>query len=601
MQQPQQKNIVFLFSLVNILFICGAVIAFMNLTYPLVGHDYSLAVPQMLDTALHFRSNGLSIQWYTPSFGSGLPAFPHPNNGQFSLLELPVIFIHPWDAVIFSSIVFISLGFFASYQFFYKVLQFNWTSSLLGAVFFSANGFMMERLAVGHLGYQPFPMLAVVLLLVFDRSISLKIASLLFGLSIALLIHQAGYFLIVIYGLSFLIIFPLIFLIKREALAWKRIAIVIGLGGLVAVLLSASKLAAVYSFMRYFPRTVMDEYSTNPFFGLLGILFQMLGTMNLVPISWLAGHNQNLLAGNMIGLSGAQYGYWEFDMSLSPIVFGILLAGINQIIYQRRFYKKTFITNQRWVGWLALLLAGWIVFEFILGRGLIYPVLQRLPIISSLHVNNRFAAALLFPLALAAAHIYNRWVSRWTSAKALNRLILLNILSLLPLITYFTFTEDILFRWYDIKQSYPIHQAILAGDTFEIGQIGFVENDTQALATRTSSLKPYDPIFGYKLENFQPEAQPGSIWKIDNGYYNMTNPAGYVFPQENKTRPFERIRIDEKDKLEEFVRRKQPAWQMPTYQKVANQISGFSFLLSLAYLAARASLSLLKKQSNQAK
>ena len=47
------------------------IITFLNLDYPFVGHDYSYLVPRLLDTDIHYKINGLSIQWYTPSFGGG--------------------------------------------------------------------------------------------------------------------------------------------------------------------------------------------------------------------------------------------------------------------------------------------------------------------------------------------------------------------------------------------------------------------------------------------------------------------------------------------------------------------------------------------------
>ena len=82
------KKIIWIFILVitNLVIISWVVIRFLNLTYPIVGHDYDLAIPSMLDTYLHYIVNGISIQWYTPTFGGGLPAFPDPNNVQFSLV-----------------------------------------------------------------------------------------------------------------------------------------------------------------------------------------------------------------------------------------------------------------------------------------------------------------------------------------------------------------------------------------------------------------------------------------------------------------------------------------------------------------------------------
>lgn len=107
------------------------------------------------------------------------------------------------------------------------------------------------------------------------------------------------------------------------------------------------------------------------------------------------------------------------------------------------------------------------------------------------------------------------------------------------------------------------------------------ESNTQALQKGLSNLNLYDPIFGYSLENFHPEIKAGSIWDVSDGYFNMTNPSGYVFPESNNTRPFERIRVQDREKLVAFADHYQPEWEIPVYQKVCNWISA----LTLAFVA----------------
>ena len=89
----------------NLIIINGVILAVLNLNYPLLGHDYTYGITSMLDSALHFRLNGLTIQWFTPSFGGGIPAYPNPNNGQFSLLALLTVFFPPWQAVMFTIVI----------------------------------------------------------------------------------------------------------------------------------------------------------------------------------------------------------------------------------------------------------------------------------------------------------------------------------------------------------------------------------------------------------------------------------------------------------------------------------------------------------------
>ena len=62
----------------NILIIGYLLIWYLNRTYPIIGHDYRLFMPYMLDSYLHQKINGLSIQWYTPSFAGGRPVYPSP-------------------------------------------------------------------------------------------------------------------------------------------------------------------------------------------------------------------------------------------------------------------------------------------------------------------------------------------------------------------------------------------------------------------------------------------------------------------------------------------------------------------------------------------
>ena len=499
---------------------------------------------------------------------------------------LPLL-VDSWQAVMISAIVFIVIGGIACYYLFNRILKLHWTASILGMIFFSANGFIIERIAVGHLGYQTFPVIAILLVLLLDPSIPKVIAGLAFSLVVAVVMQQAGYFLIVVFGLTILIILPLIYIYKPVLFSWKRILSVIALGGFVALIISASKLAAVFAFMRFFPRQMEDQYPTSGLFlALMGIVLQLLGTMNLVPLAWISGLNPNLLPANMTGVTGALYGYWEFDMSLSPVVIVILIVGIYSLLRNPKKNSGLFNSKKKWIAWALLLFFTWLTIEFILAKGLIYPVIRNLPILSSLHVNPRFTAALLFPLALVAVLFYNRWTSKYSGKKSIFIFLAVNVLTLLPLGTYFMIHDDLQSRTYNITESEKIYAEIRAGDTLNITGIGDASvSNTQALSRHLSNLNPYDPIFGYDLENFHPEIKVGSIWEISDGYYNMTNPAGYVFPEINGSRPFERIPVSEKDKLEAFASHRQPDWKIPLYQQILDWLSGLTAAGVSAFLA----------------
>lgn len=160
---------------VNLTAVVWLIIRFLNITYPFVGRDYMVILPGMLDTELFYRLNGLALQWFTPSFGGGLPAYPDPNQTQFSIGAFLSMFLPIWKAVTISSAIYITVGFLAGYYFFKRVLRLGWTSSLLGTVFFSLNGFIAQRIANAQVGFLNFDLLPLFLILLCDSSFSWKL------------------------------------------------------------------------------------------------------------------------------------------------------------------------------------------------------------------------------------------------------------------------------------------------------------------------------------------------------------------------------------------------------------------------------------------
>jgi hypothetical protein len=572
--------------ILNLVVVCWAMIRFMTLKYPIVGRDYSQFLPWILDSYLHFRINGLSIQWYTPSFGGGQPAYPNPQNVQFSIWTALTALIQPFQAVVISAIISIVMGGIATYYLLRRVFNLHWTSSILGMVFLAANGFMMQRLAVGHITFHAFPMITFLLVLLLDPSIPKAIACLIFSLVVALLVQQGSFFLIVIFGLSFLIVLPLTYIYRPAVVSLKRIFFILTFGGGITLLISLSKFSAVYSFMRFFPRQIADRYETTIFNSILGVFMQLLGTMNLVPIFKLIGANPSLLPEYIIDFSMAkEYGWWEFDMSLSPVVFGILIVGVFGLIRNAKIKVKASLSERKWIAWILLIAFTWLTIEFTLSKGLIYPLLQRLPILSSLHVNPRFAAAFMLPLVICAAFIYDGWITQWTNKKTISVFILLNILTLIPMSAFFILKRDLQDRNYNVSLSEMVYSTIRSGDPLTITGIVDNEDEMVALQLHESNLRPYEPVFGYDLENLHLEIHVGSIWDISDGYFNMTNPSSYVFPAINDTRAFERIPVSEREKLLVFASHRQADWKIPLYQKIADWVSGVSIGIVVALLA----------------
>jgi len=580
-----EKRLPLLFIILNLFLVNGVILGAMNMKYPLIGHDYTLTLPSLLDTAIHYRLNGLTIQWFTPTFGGGIPVFPNPNYIQFSIPSFLAVFLPPWDAVMASVVIYVSAGFIACYYFFHRVLKLHWTAAILGALFFSANGFIIARMITGQLGYLSFALLAVFLILLLDDSLPVKISAPLLGLIVAMFVHFAGYFILIIFGLSFLIVLPPLFIYKPDLFHWKRIFAAISIGGVLGIIISLSKLTATSSFMRFFPRFVADDYTSPVYLGVFGILLELMGTMNLVPF-FLAGDINP--AGYVLltrALIGTDYGIWELDMSMTPIVFAIAGICLMKFIRAPKKYLTLLTNNREKFAFVLLLIFTWIAIEFTLATGVAYPILRRLPILSSLRGNVRFAGAFIFPLALFAAAIYNRWSKTWDDKKSLRLFLLINVFSILPLASYFLFRGDPFYMFYDVSASQKIFEDLRAGKSFEVASVGVTDGkNTGALLNRISNLNVYEPVFGFKLENFHPQVKSGSVWEISDGYYNMTDPTGYVYPELNHNKPFDRFRVADKQTLELFVKHIQPQWKIPIYQRVLDWVSGATFLATSLFV-----------------
>ena len=144
-------------------------------------------------------------------------------------------------------------------------------------------------------------------------------------------------------------------------------------------------------------------------------------------------------------------------------------------------------------------------------------------------------------------------------------------------------------RDFDIRPTIQTWDAIQRGDTFPIDRIEDVA-DADTFLRRASGLKTYEPLFGYVLETFRPTTAPGPVRAVVEGRFNMTFPAGLVFPALNGVAPFERIPATDGAAFESFVARRDPGWRRPWWQHALDRVSGLSAAGLLLYgvvLAAR--------------
>ena len=567
------------------------ILLIMNRDYPFVGHDYAYFIPRLLDTDLHTRINGLAIQWYTPSFGGGLPGFPNPQHLQYSLVQWMTFLIDPWAAVLVSTAVISLTGYYFFYKFLHEKLELDWRASTMGAMFFIGNGFYIEHLIAGQLGYQLFPLSAIILYALTDTTRKPIFNAALIAIVVTMMIYQAGFYLVVILILSLGMTVPLLVLYKPGLFERRTLVLTWLFSVILCTGMTASKIHATLTFLGHFPREVYDTYQVGLLQGISGVLAQLLGVMNLGHLLFLMGQNPEVITGVLIQFTGAEYGIWETDTGLSPVFFILLGVGLFNTV-PAIFRNKIKLDRTQWISMALLALAAWVTLEFSLAKGILYASTKPLPILRSLHINVRFVSAYIIPLVIIGSFLSHNFFVR---NRGLGYFSVGVVLTLLSLFSYSFLSAPIHQRFFDAGSSRITYRNIRDGEVSPITEIANIDV-WQGFGEGKSSIKPYEPIFGYELEAFMPQIHLGSVLETEGDYFNMTNPASLVFPENNNTYPFERIKVSEWDKLQAFMQRRQPEWNTPRTQKILNIVSPAAFVFTLAAALVSVSLNPAKNQ-----
>ena len=557
----------------------------MNMNYPWVGHDYRYFLARMLDGYVHFRQNGFVIQWFSPSFGGGLPAFPNPVHLQFTLPQLLVIFVNPWWAMLLSTSIYLVIGYYSCYRLGRDIFRLDWMASILGALFFMTTGFYIQRTAVGHLGYLLFVFVPVFAYLIFSHRWKNWQRGIGFGLLVAIFIYGVGVDLLITVGLMLLMLIPLERLIISDRIDWKNLIVVFGVGALTASFLSAGKLYAVFNYMQHFPRVIQDHFYTQTPQALVGFVMQFVGVpLFTIPLRVLSNNPETV--GQMMTalVGGSELGIWEMDVSISPVLVYILFYQVRKWLGNLRGKlvirkPKLFLRKNDLFAGLALIFGVWLAFEFTTAQGILYGLLRNLPVLRSLHVNTRYATSFVLPLAMVGAFFFDREFSRIDSGKRMRVFSFFFVATFLWLGVYFLLPNDLQSRNFNITQTLTDYQNAVDGEEFHVVDVEDVI-DFQVFSSHATSLYPYEPIFGYDLEEFSTQLEPGSIYLEKNGTYNLTNPRSLVYDSDEL---FARFTTDQKEMMEQFAHYEQPDWNIPSTQHTLNTVSLVTFVLIVFY------------------
>ena len=573
------RNLYIALIALNILIIIFFVVQYTSATYPLVGSDYRLFGPRLLDTLLHYKVSGFSIEWYTPSFGGGLPAYPNPLQMQFSFQQLFTFFVNPFIAILATGAVYIIVGFWVTFLFLRDVVDLKPLSAILGASFFIANGFFIERLVIGHADKISFPLIVIPVFALFYRKIPAWLSGVLISVTGAILLNSGGVYIGFMCLFTSIVTIPIVYFLKPALFDLRKIVPVIVWGGVLTILLCGSKFYAITTFMQTFPRDVHDHYFVSLYSSIVGAVFQLIGVMTTLPFLKLIGKSSLVYVVRLTKWTGTPYGFWEVDSSISQALIILLIYVIGTVVFHKHHLDKTNLIKKGIAG-ICLIFSIIFIVQFSTARGFLFDAVKGWPLIKSLRTNTRFMASFVLPLAILGVKGFDYWTKGKSTGRIISVFAFLNGLSLLALWAYYLLPMRVEGRTFDINSVVNTYTKIRAGNTFPVNKIIPAMNDYEVFAARASNVTHhYDPLLGEN--SFLPHVHEGSVFDIQNGYYNMTDPTGYVFPRENNSKLFSLIPVSDYGKLMDFLNRRQPDWKLPLIQIALDWAAGLTFIFTV--------------------
>jgi hypothetical protein len=382
----------------------------------MLGHDYSLFMPRMMDGLLWVKHNGLwSIPWFTPSFCGGVPAFPDPQNIYFSLPQLLVLFTNPLNSVYITFFTMSLLGYSGCYFLLKRVFETSTSAAVAGSTLFLFNGFFVYRMIIGHLTYHSYMLLPWILYLLLKKPEPTKkpapvqpwiLNGTVGGFLAAYMFYSGMVNLFVPLALSALVI-VLGYTGRHELKAefWKASATAF----LVFLLLIAAKLNASLAYLANFSR---DFY---PLPGIANFWDAILVPLRSLFFPSTESDMQHALTNTVWAQARHEF---EFGVSIVPlIVFGAYLYSYlhkNSRHLTDAFMRKPMLSSS---GIRMLLICTLLLIPVALNY---YQVdwnhfLKQLPITKSSSSLLRFYAVYILPIIILAAVLLDRAFSSTSS------------------------------------------------------------------------------------------------------------------------------------------------------------------------------------------
>ena len=428
--------------------VVGSLYVWVYWFYPLLGHDFAAVLPAMYEMHDAFARFGRLDVDFSPFRCLGLPVFAHPNALVWSLFHLTALVFSEIDGLLVATATFLVFGYVGCVRL-VRGLGLRDDVAALMAVGWCLQGFCVAHALAGHVNYVQLCLLPLLLwVLIQRRSSWIGIGLVAFWM--AHFVYTAGYYLLLV-GMPSVLVAAFVL----ESLIPERLARH-DLGGLrtaarnllvasaLAIAMCGPKILAVLDFTALFPRLVHLER--------IAVWKALAYTLSqyFFPFPY-----------DTRRLTGWWYGNWEsYQFILPGMVYGLAY-----LLYTER--------RELPAGRVLGLFAALVVVGTVLGSGMMAPVFEALPLFESLHVNPRWHAFVLLPFFALALGVVGALPSRRHPLPGWLLAVLGTIFFAVPL------------QFVD-RQS-----------------MGITYEDRQGIDNARHRLSfCYEPIFGYRLEQF---------------------------------------------------------------------------------------------------
>jgi hypothetical protein len=547
-----------------------------------IGNDYAFSMPRLLDGYYWFRNNGILPQWYTAAFCGGLVAYADAQSMYYSIFQLLTIPFGPRHAVFWGVLLHAAAGGVGMTWMLRACFNTTRFAAALGGVLFIANGFFWARAMSGHVNWVQFTFVPLIAVLLLKASLggARYSGGVLAGLVIASFTY-AGALTSLFPTLLAVALMLTIAFAARSDVDIRQVLLNTAIAGCIALLVSASKLWAVMSFVRHFPR----NYYALPGFDSIPALLASLST-SLFTLSFSEGHEfgQHLVNSTPI----ASREEWDFSVGLVPL---LLVLGA---VLTRRLSKHNASPAPRQIHWLAAL-ATCILLLLPIVANFYSPgwnhFLKSLPVIGSMSLLVRYWVVYI-PVIIVVSVL---WADRSGFLRSRTAKAALLVLSLC-----WAGARD----WdsglalaYDPKNIERAYRETRAGTkTPGIATIGVFVNEKReafspvgrddVISENVSQLLCYQPHFGYFLERFPMAGLTvGSIYAEKNGFLNLKNPACYTEGEANGCAPGAHFKASELGSARALASYRSYGPAFSLMQKFANVLSLVTLLGAMAWLA----------------